>query len=244
MNNNKLLIFDLDDTLIITNPEFEKTNQASAEIISTAIFGDLSQVEAILKRQRSIDLELVSKYGFVRPRFLHSWLRTLDHFAKENNTVLKGADVKRLGETVQDIYSRKYENIPGMIEVIKELKNQGYSMVILTAGEEDVQSKRVQEAGVMEFMDAIHVYGYKTPETLQEVMDKYPNKTAYHMIGNSLKSDIHPALANGIWGIHVVRETWEADNHNIDVKNPHYVQIQSIKELPNALQRIHQSEVA
>lgn len=242
--NNYLLIFDLDDTLIITNPEFEKTNVASAEIVSTAIFGDLSQVENILKRQRAIDLELVTQYGFVRPRFLHSWLRTLDHFAKENNTRLKGSDVHRLGNTVQDIYNRKYENIPGMIEVIKELKAQGYSMVILTAGEEDVQNKRVHDSGVVEFMDAIHVYSYKTPATLQEVMDKYPNKSAYHMIGNSLKSDIHPALTNDIWGIHVVRETWEADNYNIDDGNPKYVQIQSIKDLPIALLRIHQSEVA
>lgn len=240
MNQDKLLIWDLDDTLIITNPEFEKTNEACAEIISNAVYGHRHMAPEIVKKQRVIDLEMVKKHGFVRPRYLYSWLETCEQVSKEHGVKVPGSVVTKIHETVEDIYVRKYENIPNSLEVLKQLKSEGYTMVVLTAGEQDVQRNRVAQAGVLPFVDEVHVYGYKTPETFKEVIAKYPDKI-YHMIGNSLKSDIHPALENGAWGIHVIRDTWEADHYNIDQENPLYRSITSLAEIPTLLREIHQS---
>lgn len=238
MNQDKLLIFDLDDTLIITNPEFEKTNEACAEIISNAVYGHRHMVPSIVKKQRVIDLEMVKKHGFVRPRYLHSWLETCEQVCKERGVTVPGSVVTAIYDTVEDIYVRKYEDMPHSLEVLKELNEEGYEVVVLTAGEQDVQRNRVLQAGILPFVTEIYVYGYKTPDTFKEVMAKHPGKT-YHMIGNSLKSDIHPALENGAFGIHILRDTWEADHYNIDREHPLYRSIVSLKEIPALLREIH-----
>ncbi|MFF2532332.1 HAD family hydrolase [Brevibacillus sp. NPDC058079] len=234
----KLLIWDLDDTLIFTNIEFEKTNWSCAEIISKTIFGDNRAVNEILQRQRKIDLELVSEYGFVRPRYLHSWLRTLEQFCKENEITPSGTVVQEVADNVENLYVRKNENIPEALAVLKCLKEEGYSMVVLTAGDDEIQRKRVGEAGVLEFMDAVYVYPYKTPDTLKEVLAKYDGYIC-HMIGNSLKSDIHPALENNIWGIHAIRDTWEADHFEIDSNHVFYRLVHNLAEIPGLLREIH-----
>ncbi|WPS85613.1 HAD family hydrolase (plasmid) [Brevibacillus halotolerans] len=234
----KLLIWDLDDTLIFTNIEFEKTNKACAEIISEEIFGDHREVDDILKRQRQIDLELVREYGFVRPRYLHSWLRTMEQFCKLHDIIPSGTTIQKVAYKVENLYVRKNENIPEALEVLKLLKEEGYSMAVLTAGEEEIQRKRMHEAGVLEFMDAVYVYPYKTPETLKEVLANHDGYVC-HMIGNSLKSDIHPALENNIWGIHTVRDTWEADHYEINFNHPLYRAVHNLVEIPDLLKEIH-----
>ncbi|MEH6945020.1 HAD family hydrolase [Bacillus sp. JJ722] len=229
-----MLLWDLDDTIIITNPEFEKTNSYCANLLSKEIYGDDRAKQELLHMQRILDLKMVSEFGFIRSRYLNSWLETSHTYFEQHGLAPHPTLLNEIIEAVGDIYVRKYENVPESIEVIESLKNKGFSMAVLTAGEEEVQRKRVIESGVADFMDDIHVYPYKTPETLQEVMVKHSKKN-YVMIGNSLKSDIYPALANNILGIHVVKETWQADQYDIDVTNPLYKPIQNLMEIPNLL---------
>ncbi len=92
----------------------------------------------------------------------------------------------------------------------------------------------------------MYVYPLKTPATLKEIIRLHP-ASEYVMIGNSLKSDIYPALANDVWGFHFEQDTWEADNYDIDTKNEKYVSVSSLSQIPNELQRhfnIDQSEFA
>lgn len=230
----KFLIWDLDDTLITTYPEFKKSNTLCAEIISRELFGDVLQVNDILNRQALIDISLIEKYGFLPPRYEQSWLTTSAEYFKEHGMMSNPSLQQEIKEVVQDIYIRKYENVPGSVEVIQQLKNEGYSMAILTAGDEAVQKRRIEQSGVAEFMDETYVYPYKTPSTLRAVMDRHGHNE-YAMIGNSLKSDIYPALENEIMGIHVVRDTWQADHYEIDQAHPLYKPVHDLSEIPNVL---------
>ncbi|MGM9922901.1 MAG: HAD family hydrolase [Bacillus sp. (in: firmicutes)] len=229
-----MLLWDLDDTIIITNPEFEKTNSHCAELLSKEIYGDGRAKLELMQMQRALDLQMVTECGFIRSRYLNSWLETSEKYFKNHGLAPHPALLQEISAAVEDIYVRKYKNVPESVEVIKNLKDAGFSMAILTAGEEEVQRKRVFESGVAEFMDDIHVYPYKTPLTLQEVMLKH-NRQNYAMIGNSLRSDIYPALENNILGIHVVKDTWQADQYDIDVTNPLYKPILNLKEIPGLL---------
>lgn len=241
--NNGLLIWDLDDTLIVTNPEYEKTNQECAEIISKAIFGDCSKIESVLARQREHDLEMVHQYGFVRPRYLHSWLRTLEEFMKKYDVKVQGSTIQKIADAVGDLYRRRFNNVPGAIEVLTQLKDEGYSMIVLTSGDEEIQYKRIREAGVSEFFGAVYVYPFKTPKILKEVLSNYKGKIPF-MIGNSLRSDIYPALENNIGAIHVVRETWEIDYYDVDFNHPLYFSVQNLIEIPALLKAMDLPKVA
>jgi FMN phosphatase YigB (HAD superfamily) len=242
MNRNKLLIWDLDDTLIFTINEYESTNKTCAMLVSETVFGNHQHVDSILTLHRQIDLSLISEYGFVSNRYLQGWINTLKEVSQDHCVIPTESVFEKIEREIQDLYERKNQNIPEALCVLRKLSEEGYRMVVLTAGEEGIQHRRVREAGVLEFMDAIYVYPFKTPDTLKEVLANYEAYECY-MIGNSLKSDIYPALVNNIWGIHAVRETWEADNFNIDINHSYYRAVSNLMELPNLLKQLHKIKV-
>lgn len=233
------LIWDFDDTIVSTNAEFEKTNILSAQIIAKELsdFRNAVTVEEIISSQRKLDVELVKTYGFVPPRYIHSWLETYEKMAKQAGVTMKEEVKLVLKETVEDLYLRQFKNIPGSKQVMERLYLLGYNMLILTAGQEDIQKRKVEQAGVRDYVKDVCVYSRKTPDTLKEIMDMYPSDD-YVMIGNSLKSDIHPALENNVWGFHFERETWEADFHDIDKQHPKYVHVSDLKEIPKKIEEI------
>lgn len=237
MKKDIQLIWDFDDTIVQTNKEFEKTNHQSAEIIAVAVYGNKLNVEVIKAFQRKLDVEMVKTYGFIPPRYLMSWLATYDHFAKEEKLAVKQETKELIESTVNNLYVRRYENIPQSIPVMKQLKDEGYSMIVLTAGQDEIQKRKVRESGAIDFVEEVIVYPKKTPETLQEVMGRFP--AVHHaMIGNSLKSDIYPALENNAWGFHFERDTWEADQHEIDRGHEKYIHLPCLSDIPKHVKRI------
>lgn len=237
MMENTLLIFDFDDTIIATNLEFEKTNELIANKIANLLYGNDDNVSEILTMQRKFDMDLIKQYGFARPRYLLSWHTTYEYFCKQVGQPIEDEVSKEIEVLVNDVYERRFENIPDSIPVLKELHDAGYRMIILTAGEDEIQRKRVKESGALDFVDEVYVYLVKTPSTLKEVMDKNPAEH-YVMIGNSLKSDIHPALENDIFAFHYERETWEADQYDVDFGHPKYVHIPKLTDIPVKIREV------
>lgn len=234
------LIWDFDDTIVHTSVEFGKTNQDTAELIAKNVFGELVLINEIKAFQVEADLEMVKKYGFVPPRYLMSWFATYEHFASTTGSSVQDFVKAQIENIINDLYIREYENVNNSIAVIKKLHDEGYSMIVLTAGQDDIQLRKVKESGVFDFMKEVFVFPYKTPEVFKLIQEKYPAE--HHvMIGNSLKSDIHPALENNAWGFHVEKDTWEADHHDIDKSNDKYVHVGSLSEIPSKLEEILQA---
>ncbi|MBB6447438.1 HAD family hydrolase [Bacillus benzoevorans] len=231
------LVWDFDDTIVKTNVEFDKTNQRVAEIVAADVFGDLKQMEVIKAYQRKLDLEMIAEIGFLPNRYLLTWDKTYEYFMNHAGKRSDKEVKAKIKETVMDVYERKYDNIPDSIPVLKELKNQGYPMIILTAGVENIQRRKIEQSGAIDYVEDVYVFTQKTPETFKRVMERY-NFQDYVMIGNSLKSDIYPALENDAWGFHYEQTTWEADHYNINKNHEKYVHLSTLKEVPIQLDRI------
>ena len=59
------------------------------------------------------------------------------------------------------------------------------------------------------------------------------------MVGNSLKSDVVPAIDAGGWGIYVPHElTWAAEHAEAPVAAPRFRQIADLSELPALIESI------
>ena len=56
------------------------------------------------------------------------------------------------------------------------------------------------------------------------------------MIGNSLKSDVLPALEAGLWGVHIPYHiTWAHERAEPPADSPRFARLDSIRELPGWL---------
>ncbi|MCX7668766.1 MAG: HAD family hydrolase, partial [Anaerolineae bacterium] len=59
------------------------------------------------------------------------------------------------------------------------------------------------------------------------------------MIGNSLKSDVIPALDCGAWGIHVPHDlTWALEHADAPASHPRFRVIETLGKLPELLRAI------
>lgn len=236
------LIWDFDDTIVYTNREFERTNHDTATIISRSLMGDESLVADIMTKQRLLDLELVKTYGFVPARYVMSWLQTYESYATSLKRNIYTHVKDMIQETVNDLYIRQFENIQSSHETLELLRKEGQHMIILTAGVEEIQNRKILQSGVREFVEEVIVYPYKTPSTFKDVMARHQAKE-YVMIGNSLKSDIYPALENDAWGFHFEQDTWEADHHDVDTEHAKYVHIPSLTVIPEKLQNLNKQSL-
>jgi putative hydrolase of the HAD superfamily len=75
---------------------------------------------------------------------------------------------------------------------------------LITKGDLFDQERKLEESGLADFFDAVEIVSDKNASTYARVFSRHadgPERAM--MVGNSLKSDIIPAIEAGGWGVHV-----------------------------------------
>ncbi|PGS53455.1 HAD family hydrolase [Bacillus sp. AFS041924] len=219
------LIFDLDDTLIQTQAAFRHNTDLCANLVYQALDENVV-INDIKEVFNKIDLELIKEMGFSKKRYPYAWESTLEFFATRHNIEISSIVNEQLQSLAKMIFK---VDVPLQRDtfIIEELSNHKdvASMTILTLGEKDVQSKRVMDTGLVHYFDNVLITNKKDINTYLEVKEKLSNPV---MIGNSLRSDIIPALDAGMKAIHIIRDSWSYD----EIEHNHKIEsIQSLVEI-------------
>ena len=203
----KRLIFDLDNTLIIWEDSFVGPLKETMEEFN---------VEADYKKINEIIDDLDNYEGIISKELL---LNNINSKCNLNldisfvDTLLKKQE--RLGAPNEEV-----------IETLKYLKEK-YSMVILTNYYKTVQEKRLEAAHIREFFEEVYASDYypqkPAKEAFEIAMGDY-KKEDCTMIGDSLRTDINPALGIGLNVIAV-------DYFNKLEDNKDYPVVRRIKDL-------------
>ncbi len=87
---------------------------------------------------------------------------------------------------------------------------ESYLLVMITKGDLFDQERKLAQSGLGDFFHAVEIVSDKTAVTYRRIFSKVgggPERAM--MVGNSLKSDIVPAIAAGSYGVFVPHElTW------------------------------------
>lgn len=234
----KYIFFDLDDTLIITQPEYNNITNKTTELVKKLINSDLVSTDIILQKHKEIDFKNVSLYGLSKKRFPTSWVETYEVLSKMVGKEIKSEDIQLVNDTASQIFTNIIPLYEEAHSVLRTLKGLNYELYILTAGDNEIQNKRVDDAQIRGYFSDVYIVPSKNPEVMSEILSG-KDKESCIMIGNSLRSDIYPALSNGIKAIHLVRDTWEYDQYEIDKNNRNYRAINNLSEVPRILNSIN-----
>jgi putative hydrolase of the HAD superfamily len=108
--------------------------------------------------------------------------------------------------------------------------------VCFTKGELQDQENKLKRSGLLQFFDDVEITSDKTQReflALCEHQRIHPSQLL--MVGNSLKSDIAPALAVGAWAVHIpFHVTWQLE-HFDDIDHERLIKISQFSELPSHL---------
>lgn len=127
--------------------------------------------------------------------------------------------------------------LKGVAETLEKLQDSPYKLVCFTKGELQDQENKLRRSGLGKFFDHVEITSNKSEKEFLELcrhLNIEPQELL--MVGNSLKSDIAPALAIGAQAVHIpFHVTWQLEVHE-DFEHERMVKIERFEEL---LQLLH-----
>lgn len=232
--NQQTLIMDLDDTLIHCNKYFVESRNRFANVMKKW-FKVLSKQE-ILQKQSELDIKRVEQHGLHSSIYTQSLVATYRYYCEKFDRKMKGAEINQVQKIGESVFQRKVKPFPYMYEILDSLQTDGHQLYLFTGGDEANQSRKITQLRLIDyFEDRIFIYEHKNSASLQQVINKIEaDKKDIWMVGNSLKTDIKPAIELGLNAIHIPAEIeWSYNIIDIDIEpSGTFAQLKSLLQLP------------
>ncbi len=123
--------------------------------------------------------------------------------------------------------------LPEVEETLQRLQAYPYRIVVFTKGELQDQENKLKRSGLGKYFSHVEITSDKTEVEFQQLcehLDILPKELL--MVGNSLKSDIAPALTIGARAIHTpFHVTWQLE-HFEDIEHERLTKISHFTEIP------------
>ncbi|MDO9405339.1 MAG: HAD family hydrolase [Polaromonas sp.] len=194
MTRRKIAIFDLDDTLIDTSHVY----WTSRTVFIDLLVAEGLERELILTTFEGIDGKHIIQYGYVPERYERSMVATYSHLCVKRNIRPKTRVINEIRLAARIVQEQVPELIAGALQVLAGAKALGYVMVLVTRGINVVQNKKLSFHGLVKYFDYVNIVPKKSAVTFAEVireLDAEPEDA--WVIGDSIKSDINPAIETG-----------------------------------------------
>jgi putative hydrolase of the HAD superfamily len=223
--------FDADDTLWHSERVFRLTEARFAELLS-----DYVDLEGLSQRLLETEKRNLAFYGFGRKGFILSMIETAIDVTDGNvpTSILKG-----LIDLGRDMAAHPIEILPDVRETLEEVAGR-YRILLITKGDLLDQEQKLARSGLGEMFQAVEIVSDKSPATYRRIFARHgdgPERSM--MVGNSLKSDVVPAIEVGGWGVFIPHPlTWALEHVEAPTHAPRFRRIERIGELTGLLNEI------
>ena len=242
----KVIAFDADDTLWDCQGHFEKVMQHLYDELTPWVDRETAAMELFATERKNMPL-----LGYGVKAFTLSMLETAMRVSRHQMPAA----------TINDILQRCYSllqvpctPLPEVEETLKTLRTHLTpphtshlspltppltshlspltSLVVFTKGELLDQEHKLERSGLAPYFDHVEITSDKSEKEFLDLcrkLDIQPDELL--MVGNSLKSDISPALAIGAWGVYIpFHVTWQLEHHD-HFEHERMVQIDHFSQL-------------
>jgi putative hydrolase of the HAD superfamily len=220
--------FDADDTLW-QNEQFYQTTQAHF----LELLKDYADPKELPDRLLKVMLRNIGTYGFGIKSFTLSMVETA---IEVTDGRAPGQVISQILAAGREMAAHPVETLPFARETLDALAGK-YRLVLITKGDLFDQERKIAQSGLGELFEAVEIVSDKNRSTYERVFNRHgdgPEKSM--MIGNSLKSDVLPALAAGSWGVYVPHDlTWAYEHAETPEGESRFRQIADLGELPKLI---------
>jgi putative hydrolase of the HAD superfamily len=220
--------FDADDTLWQNETFFRMTEQRFTDLLSG--HGEHHVLSARLLEAERRNLAF---YGYGVKGFTLYMIETAVEVTKGEVPASVIAEILSFG---RQMLENPVETLPNVRETLDQLAGS-YRLVLITKGDLFDQERKLAQSGLGEYFDAVEIVSEKTAQTYERIFARHGDGAAQAvMVGNSLKSDVVPAIAAGAYGVHVPHElTWVLEHEVAPEDNPRFRRIPDVGKLPPLL---------
>lgn len=208
----KVIIFDGDDTLWKTQELYDEAKKKFKELMLSQGFD-----EDVLKMLDDIDAERVKILKFSKSRFLESMLITYAIFVGKYQKNWSTEIEREIRGYAQSVFKFPPVLYDDTIDVLKEL-SQKFTLVLFTNGDREIQEQKINSLGeeFSALFSKIYIAEIKTTEEYEKIIsDLGVSAEDVWVVGNSVKSDINPALKLGLKAIWLQRKSWKYEEDKL-----------------------------
>jgi putative hydrolase of the HAD superfamily len=223
--------FDADDTLW-QNEQFYRLTEKRF----TALLADFAEPEHLSERLLESEKRNLQVYGFGIKGFTLSMIETAIQVTEGR---VPATVIREIVEAGRDLLGHPVEPLPHARAALEALSGE-YRLILITKGDLFDQERKLAQSGLGELFTAVEIVSNKSADVYDRVFARHGDGPERGMmVGNSLKSDIVPALKAGCWGVYVPHSlTWALEHDEPPAGNRRYRQIESLGELLGIVRQI------
>lgn len=222
---------DADDTLWHNETIFRFTQKRFAELLA-----DHADEPVMMDRLATIERRNLRLYGYGIKGFTLSMIETAMELCDGEAPPHIIREILAAG---REMLAHPVETLPGVDETVARLA-ENYRLVLVTKGDLLDQERKLAASGLGEMFNAVEIVSEKDRSTYERVFARHgTGADESMMVGNSMKSDVLPAIAAGAWGVHIPYHiTWAHELADAPEGHPRYFSLSAIDELDNLLEHI------
>ncbi len=223
--------FDADDTLW-QNEQFYRLTEAHF----ATLLADHGNHDVISTRLLEAERRNLAHYGFGIKGFTLSMIETAIEVTGGH---APASVIKKILDIGRDLLAHPVETLPGTRETLEQIVGR-FTLVLITKGDLFDQERKLAQSGLGELFDAVEIVSDKQAHTYRTVFSRHgEGAESAMMVGNSIRSDIIPALEAGSWGVHVPHDlTWTLESAEPPRFRDRFREIPATADLPSLLSYI------
>lgn len=216
------IAFDADDTLWENEQFFQATKTDFTELLS-----DYVEPDHLDQRLTAAEMRNLARYGYGIKGFTLSMIETAIEVTESGVPTQTIAEILRMGREMLD---HPIELLPHVKDCLESLGSEP-DIILITKGDLLHQEQKLAQSGLGDYFDAVEIVSEKTPEIYQRIFARRDRPRAM-MVGNSMRSDVLPAIAAGAWGTYVPHDlTWDHEWAEAPANTARFHEIAHLGEL-------------
>ena len=227
----KLICVDADDTLWHNMRHFNATEDALVAMLEPFAEAQIAREALVACETRNL-----RHYGYGAKGFTLSMIETATELAGESVSKELIQDILAAGRT---LLAHPVELFDDVETTLEQLAERG-QLVLVTKGDLLHQESKLAASGLGDLFSGIEIVSDKNADLFRRLFDQYgvaPGETL--MAGDSLRSDINPALEAGAWAAYIPQDgAWVHEVTGVPKDHAQFRQLERLAELPKWIDAI------
>ena len=220
----ELICLDADDTLWHNLRHFDATEAIFADLLAPFADAGISR-----EQLSAVEIRNLKLYGYGAKSFTLSMIETAMELAGDRLTHRTIADILAAG---RELLAHPVELLPGIEEALDVLGAQA-RLVLVTKGDLLHQETKLAASGLGDRFSAVEIVSDKTPDTFHRLFARHGVAAGrVVMAGDSLRSDVLPALSAGAFAAYVPHDlVWDHERADEPVGHERYRRLSHLAHL-------------
>jgi putative hydrolase of the HAD superfamily len=227
----QLILLDADDTLWHNMRHFDAAEQAFAEMLAPLAEAGIARATLAAVEERNL-----GHYGYGAKSFTLSMIEAAIELGGD---ALPIDSIRRILDAGRSLLAHPVELLDGVEATVKRLARLG-DLVLLTKGDLLHQEVKLAASGLGRHFAAVEIVSDKKADTFRRLFARHGiDPAAAIMAGDSLRSDIVPALEAGAWAAYIPQAlAWSHEHAPEPTAHPRFRRLARLAELPDLIAAI------